>query len=148
MTTATSRATTDAAPTWLEYAACAGVDADLFFPVGNGDSVGEQTADAKRVCAGCPVKSECLDWALETRQYTGVWGGLSERERRGMYPPATSHVDLCMGQQEYIEQRVAQGASHREIGAELGVVHSAVGRAWRFFQSERSDLVAAGGEGA
>ncbi|MGH8902334.1 MAG: WhiB family transcriptional regulator [Egibacteraceae bacterium] len=45
----------------------------------------EQTREAKQVCAGCPVRSQCLDWALATNQQDGVWGGLSEDERR----PAT-----------------------------------------------------------
>jgi WhiB family redox-sensing transcriptional regulator len=68
----------DVAPTWQQFAACvhhAGrVD---FFP-----ARGESTRDAKAVCAGCPVREECLEFALRLKVAHGVWGGLSERERR------------------------------------------------------------------
>jgi WhiB family redox-sensing transcriptional regulator len=61
---------------WLWYAACVGEDPELFFPVG---STGP--AAAKRVCHRCPVIAECLDWALNSGQTAGVWGGTDERER-------------------------------------------------------------------
>jgi len=68
----------DLAPSWQQFAACvhhAGrVD---FFP-----ARGESTRDAKAVCAGCPVREECLEFALRLKVAHGVWGGLSERERR------------------------------------------------------------------
>lgn len=63
--------------TWRARAACRGADTNLFFP-----ERGESTAAAKAVCAGCPVASECLDYALDTLEHHGIWGGLSERERR------------------------------------------------------------------
>ncbi len=53
------------------------VDPDLFFP-----AQGESLAQAKAICAGCPVRQPCLEFALEQREVFGVWGGLSERERR------------------------------------------------------------------
>jgi WhiB family redox-sensing transcriptional regulator len=62
---------------WREYAACMGVDPDLFFPVR-----GASTREAKAVCAGCPVRDECLEWAFANHERFGIWGGLSERERR------------------------------------------------------------------
>ncbi len=62
---------------WAAYAACREVDADLFFST-NDAEVGE----ALRICSGCPVKVECREWALETRMPFGVWGGLTERERK------------------------------------------------------------------
>lgn len=63
--------------TWMTDALCAEVDADLFFP-----EMGGSTREAKAVCAECLVRAECLDYALETGQRFGVWGGMSERERR------------------------------------------------------------------
>jgi WhiB family redox-sensing transcriptional regulator len=67
---------------WRADAACAQVDPDLFFPVGvTGPAVG-QIAAAKAVCSGCPVRSECLEFAIATNQEYGVWGGASEEERR------------------------------------------------------------------
>jgi WhiB family redox-sensing transcriptional regulator len=66
-------------PRWVSSAACRGLDPELFFP-----QRGEITyLVAKRVCAGCSVRRECLDFALgsPSGKY-GVWGGLSERERR------------------------------------------------------------------
>ena len=69
---------------WREHAACATVDSDLFFPVGvTGPAVG-QIAAAKAVCSGCPVRSECLEFAIATNQEYGVWGGTSEEERRAL----------------------------------------------------------------
>ena len=62
---------------WREQAACRTVEPDVFFP-----ERGESVAAAKRVCAGCPVRDECLEFAEETLQKFGVWGGLSERQRR------------------------------------------------------------------
>ncbi|MEJ7764740.1 MAG: WhiB family transcriptional regulator [Acidimicrobiales bacterium] len=64
-------------PRWQNYANCLGVDPDLFFP-----ERGISTREAKEVCASCPVRSECLENALENGEKFGIWGGLSERERR------------------------------------------------------------------
>jgi len=62
---------------WHELAACSETDPDAFFP-----ELGEPTAAAKRVCRSCPVRAECLQYALDNHERFGVWGGLSERERR------------------------------------------------------------------
>lgn len=67
---------------WRERAACREEDPDLFFPIGTTGPALVQTEDAKTVCHGCPVRAECLRWALENGQDTGVWGGLDEAERR------------------------------------------------------------------
>ena len=63
---------------WVGFAACRGADPQLFFS--DGDS--ESTAVAVRICAGCAVQEECLDWALSARAAFGVWGGTTEQERR------------------------------------------------------------------
>jgi WhiB family redox-sensing transcriptional regulator len=64
------------------HGACRGVDPDLFFPVGSSGPALLQAAEAKAVCAGCPVRDDCLSYAIETGQSAGVWGGTSEEERR------------------------------------------------------------------
>ncbi len=67
---------------WWDSAACADEDPDLFFPVGESGPAAEQYARAKAVCRRCPVRVECLDWALRTGTPSGVWGGLGEAERK------------------------------------------------------------------
>jgi WhiB family transcriptional regulator, redox-sensing transcriptional regulator len=62
---------------WAEEALCAYVDPDVFFPEKGGSS-----REAKRICAQCAVRDECLDYALANDERFGIWGGLSERERR------------------------------------------------------------------
>ncbi|MFJ2374574.1 WhiB family transcriptional regulator [Streptomyces sp. NPDC087769] len=67
-------------------AICRGEDPDLFFPVGAGTSgpMLVQTDAAKAVCLGCPVKKQCLDWAMKADPVEGIWGGTTEAERRAM----------------------------------------------------------------
>lgn len=64
---------------WRDAAACRTVDPEVFFPF-PGDTRGQDAA--KAVCAVCPVRDECLAWALATGQDAGVWGGRTEDERR------------------------------------------------------------------
>ncbi|MFD7713487.1 WhiB family transcriptional regulator [Streptomyces sp. NPDC059785] len=69
---------------WRDVAACRTVDPDLFFPVGDTGPAVLQVREAKAVCEVCPVRAECLRWALDTGQSVGVWGGTSETERRAL----------------------------------------------------------------
>lgn len=62
---------------WQLQANCLGVDPDLFFP-----ERGASTKEAKAVCRGCVVREDCLEYALANGEKFGIWGGLSERERR------------------------------------------------------------------
>lgn len=62
---------------WQERALCAQTDPEAFFP-----EKGGSTREAKRICLGCDVKDECLEYALANDERFGIWGGLSERERR------------------------------------------------------------------
>ncbi len=64
-------------PPWQRQANCMGVDPDLFFP-----ERGASTREAKEVCRGCVVQEDCLEYALANGEKFGIWGGLSERERR------------------------------------------------------------------
>jgi WhiB family redox-sensing transcriptional regulator len=66
-------------PTWRQKSACRGLDPDVFFP-----SSDEEAEEPKAVCAMCPVRQLCLEHALAYREYDGVWGGFTERERRRM----------------------------------------------------------------
>jgi WhiB family redox-sensing transcriptional regulator len=67
---------------WRSDAACTGVDSEIFFPVLEDDP--EAAAKAKSICAECPVREACLQYALATNQAAGVWGGLDAAERRRM----------------------------------------------------------------
>ena len=67
---------------WRDEAACRDTDPDLFFPVGTTGLAVDQIASAKAVCGSCPVRTQCLEFALFTNQDSGVWGGTSEDERR------------------------------------------------------------------
>jgi WhiB family transcriptional regulator, redox-sensing transcriptional regulator len=69
---------------WLHRARCKDEDPELFFPVGTSGPAVVQTELAKAICMQCEVRSECLEWAMATGQDSGVWGGLSEDERRGL----------------------------------------------------------------
>ena len=62
---------------WQDRALCAETDPEAFFP-----EKGGSTREAKRICSGCEVRSECLEYALAHDERFGIWGGLSERERR------------------------------------------------------------------
>lgn len=69
---------------WRSRGLCRDEDPDLFFPIGNTGPALLQIDEAKTVCHRCPVSATCLSWALETGQDAGVWGGLSEDERRAL----------------------------------------------------------------
>ncbi len=71
-------------PEWRIDAACRDTDPDLFFPVGTTGPAIDQIEAAKNVCFECHATEKCLQFALETNQDSGVWGGTSEEERRQM----------------------------------------------------------------
>lgn len=62
---------------WQERALCAQIDPEVFFP-----EKGGSTREAKKICGGCEVRTNCLQTALDHDERFGIWGGLSERERR------------------------------------------------------------------
>jgi WhiB family transcriptional regulator, redox-sensing transcriptional regulator len=64
-------------PGWQDRSLCSQTDPEAFFP-----EKGGSTREAKKVCRGCEVRAECLEYALEHDERFGIWGGLSERERR------------------------------------------------------------------
>ncbi|MBB5632641.1 WhiB family redox-sensing transcriptional regulator [Cryobacterium mesophilum] len=67
----------DNALAWQSDALCAQTDPEAFFP-----EKGGSTRDAKKICGSCEVRAECLEYALQNDERFGIWGGLSERERR------------------------------------------------------------------
>ncbi|MEI6402206.1 MAG: WhiB family transcriptional regulator [Actinomycetota bacterium] len=81
---ASSLALANADYTWRSLAVCRGTDPDLFFPVGTTGQALVQIARAKEVCDECPVRVECLDYAIATNQDSGIWGGLDEEQRRSI----------------------------------------------------------------
>lgn len=71
------RAIVSTRPGWQFRARCAQTDPDAFFPPKGGS-----TTEPKRICLSCPVRAECLEYALVNDERFGIWGGMSERERR------------------------------------------------------------------
>jgi WhiB family redox-sensing transcriptional regulator len=69
---------------WRDRAACRTEDPDLFFPIGSSGPSLMQAEQAKAVCRRCPVREPCLQFALDTDQGIGVWGGTNESERRAL----------------------------------------------------------------
>lgn len=82
----------ESAPEWQHEALCAQVDPEVWFP-----EKGQSTKDAKRICARCPVQQPCLDWALAKDERFGVYGGLSERERRKLKRQMTPESEPAGG---------------------------------------------------
>jgi WhiB family redox-sensing transcriptional regulator len=72
-------------PDWRDEAACLDADPELFFPDWGVAAVRAQVKTAKLICRSCPVSATCLDWALASGQEAGIWGGLTEDERRELH---------------------------------------------------------------
>lgn len=80
-----ARAPSDPDSTWQQRALCRGADPNLFFAPNHPEKPEERQAreaKAKAICAQCPVRRECLEYALDTREPHGIWGGTNETERR------------------------------------------------------------------
>lgn len=71
------RPDTDMSMSWQKRAACAGLETEIFYP-----ATDEEADVAKAICAECPVREACLEFALASREKEGIWGGCTERERR------------------------------------------------------------------
>ncbi|HEY4607498.1 MAG TPA: WhiB family transcriptional regulator [Acidimicrobiia bacterium] len=82
MSTSPLQLTTELAADWRNRAACAGYNHALFFPVGDADEIAVERA--RDVCFTCPVTEDCLEYALETNQRAGIWGGTTEEERKSL----------------------------------------------------------------
>jgi WhiB family transcriptional regulator, redox-sensing transcriptional regulator len=67
---------------WRSSGACRSADPDLFFPIARSGPSERQIARAKTICAGCPVRQECLEFALSHEQTYGIWGGTTVEDRQ------------------------------------------------------------------
>jgi WhiB family transcriptional regulator, redox-sensing transcriptional regulator len=67
---------------WRAASACLNTDPDVFFPVAVGSAASKQVARAMRICAGCTVRQQCLDFAMRSGEKDGIWGGTTPEERR------------------------------------------------------------------
>ena len=69
------------ASNWRAESACLNTDPDVFFPVAVGTAAGKLVTRALRICDGCPVKQQCLDYAMRSGEKDGIWGGITPEER-------------------------------------------------------------------
>jgi WhiB family transcriptional regulator, redox-sensing transcriptional regulator len=69
---------------WRERAACRSYDPEIFFPIGKTGRAIAEIQRAKTICANCPIRADCLAFALQTHQDYGIWGGCDEDERRAL----------------------------------------------------------------
>ena len=106
---------------WRYQAACRGTDLQVFFP-----GRGETAEPARQICAGCPVRQPCLDYALSHGITHGIWGGLTERDRR----PLRVHHTLAARRQrdEAIAAAAAAGSTMAAIGRTFGLAATSVSR--------------------
>ena len=104
---------------WRHQAACHGTDLNLFYPE-RGHSAGQ----ARQVCARCPVRQPCLEYALSNRITSGIWGGLTERERR----PLQSRLvqDARRERDRAVVAADAAGYTTAAIGRSFGLSHTSV----------------------
>ena len=106
---------------WRELAACRGTDLEVFFP-GRGKSAGP----ARQICAACPVRQPCLDCAITNRITHGIWGGLSERERRAL---RSRRVRASQRDRDRaILAADTDGFTAAVIGRSFGLSHTSVSR--------------------
>ena len=71
----------DYATDWRAVSACLGADPDLFFPIAVGEAAQSQVTRALRICEGCQVRQKCLDFAVRTGEFNGIWGGTTPEDR-------------------------------------------------------------------
>ncbi|MQA62366.1 MAG: hypothetical protein GEU86_12900 [Actinophytocola sp.] len=127
-------------PGWVRDAVCAQTDPELFFP-----DKGGSTAAAKRICAGCPVRARCLDYALDSPvPVSGIWGGLSEKERRPLIKARNRARRYALAELDaQVSALIAPGLRPAAIAAELGCTPVEVRRAVARIKERRSRRSAA-----
>lgn len=138
MTSETRRSITPAAerdPRRFHAALCQDIpDPDLFFPNGSSPEGKAQAEEARRICLNCPVRSECLNWALKTAEPFGVAGGLTEEERRALLSSRRGArtrwrvaAARCWESVDQINRWRAEGVPQREMARRLGLSRDVVG---------------------
>jgi WhiB family redox-sensing transcriptional regulator len=138
MTTVIRRPITSAARDvrWDKTARCRYEDPELFFPIGISPTALQQAEEARAVCQSCPLVEACLEWALETREPFGVFGGMTADERRDLRPSPASAVPgqgspsaaRCWDAEDDIRLWRSQGVSQREMADRLGIGKSVLSR--------------------
>jgi WhiB family transcriptional regulator, redox-sensing transcriptional regulator len=112
---------TPASGGWRYRAACRGADLEVFFP-----GRGESADPAQRICAQCPVRQPCLDYAISNGIVDGIWGGLAERDRRAL---RTRHLGASRRERdEAIAAASAVGYSQAAIARAFGLARTSVSR--------------------
>lgn len=114
---------------WMERAMCAQTDPEAFYP-----DKGGSTREAKNVCRGCDVRADCLEYALDHQERHGIWGGLSERERRrlasGQTPRAHAsrrhRKPLTDGQLDEVVRRYLEGQTRQHLAVVYAVSDSVI----------------------
>ena len=106
---------------WRQQAACHGTDLNLFYP-----ERGESAGPARQVCARCPVRQPCLEYALSNRITSGIWGGLTERERRPLQSDWVQ--DEWRDRNRAILAADAAGYTTAAIGRSFGLSRTSVTR--------------------
>lgn len=81
-------------PPWMDEAGCAGIGSDWWYPPARRDGSDDSGREAKRVCRSCPVRVECLEYALAINEEFGIWGGLTPGERRKIPQDTPLTADL------------------------------------------------------
>ena len=106
---------------WRELATCRGTDLNLFFP-----GRGESAESARQACGACPVRQPCLDYAISNAITYGIWGGLTERERRAL---RTSYLRAVrLERNRGVAAAVAAGYTAGAIGRSFGLSRTSVAR--------------------
>ena len=92
---------------WRAAGACLSADPELFFPISKGAVTDHQVTVALRVCAGCPVRQQCLDFAMQTAEVNGIWGGTTPEERIRARRKATRRRKEAQAWQQTSEARAS-----------------------------------------
>jgi WhiB family transcriptional regulator, redox-sensing transcriptional regulator len=106
---------------WRDRAACRGADLEVFFP-----GRGESAEPARQICAECPVREPCLEFAVSHGIVHGIWGGLTERDRRAL---RTRRLGAARQERdEAITAAAAAGYTKAAIGRAFGLAATSVSR--------------------
>jgi len=105
-------------PDWVGDALCAQIAPEVFFP-----DEGGSTREAKKICAACPVRAQCLEYALTNGERFGIWGGLSERERRKLSKQVSvvKKPNVALDEVPRVQERHEAGHTDVEIARRLGL---------------------------
>jgi WhiB family transcriptional regulator, redox-sensing transcriptional regulator len=115
--------------TWHDFALCAEADPECWFP-----EKGGSTREAKKICARCPVRAQCLEYALGNDLRFGIWGGLSEQERRRLQRETVPRLTPRGAGVARYRELAAQGLEPAVIAERMGVTRD---RVWRLARSAR-----------